>query len=63
MIDTPQGARTLVPFRQTLYALCWFREAGCIHRLARDEHISQATGYRYLREAIDVLADQVSDLH
>lgn len=30
---------------------------------ARDAGVSQATGYRYLHEAIDVLAAQVPDLH
>jgi hypothetical protein len=63
MIGTPQGSRALGPFRQALLALCWFREAGCVHALARDAHISQATGYRYLHEAIDVLAEQAPDLH
>lgn len=29
-----------------------------MHRLARDAGISQATGYRYLREVISVLAEQ-----
>lgn len=28
--------------------LRWFRERGCVHCLARDAGISQATGYRYL---------------
>ncbi|WP_435829392.1 hypothetical protein [Nonomuraea muscovyensis] len=32
----------------------WFREHGCVHCLARDADISQATGYRYLHEGIDV---------
>ena len=43
--------------------LRWFRERGCVHCLARDAGISQATGYRYLHEGIDVLADQGPDLH
>jgi hypothetical protein len=63
MVGTPKGSRALGPFRQALFALRWFREAGCVHRLDRDAHISQATGYRYLHETIDVLADQAPDLH
>lgn len=63
MIATPQGSRALSPFRQALFALRWFREAGSVHTLARDAGISQATGYRYLHEAIDVLAEQAPDLH
>ncbi len=31
--------------------------------LAHDAGISQATGYRYLHEAIDVLAERAPDLH
>ena len=34
-----------------------------MHCLARDAGVSQATGYRYLREGIDVLADQAPGLH
>lgn len=43
--------------------LRWFRERGCVHCPARDAGIFQATGYRYLHEGIDVLADQAPDLH
>jgi hypothetical protein len=43
--------------------LRWFCERGCVHCLARDAGVSQATGYRYLHEGIDVLADQAADLH
>ncbi len=43
--------------------LRWFRERGCVHCLARDAGISQATGYRYLHEGIAVLAEKAPDLH
>jgi hypothetical protein len=62
-IGTPRGSRALGPFRQAVLVLRWFRERGCVHCLARDAGISQATGYRYLHEGIDVLADQAPDLH
>lgn len=62
-IGTPRGSRALGPFRQALLVLRWFRERGCVHWLARDAGVSQATGYRYLHEGIDVLADQAPDLH
>lgn len=62
-IGTPKRSRALGPFRQAVFVLRWFREAGCVHCLARDAGISQATGYRYLHEAIDVLAEQAPDLH
>ncbi|GAB2331862.1 IS5-like element IS470 family transposase [Streptomyces variabilis] len=62
-IGTPRGSRALGPFRQAVLVLRWFRERGCVHCLARDAGISQATGYRYLHEGIDVLAAQAPDLH
>ncbi len=58
LIGTPRGSRKLGPFRQAVFVLRWFREAGCVHCLARNRGISQATGYRYLREGIDVLVAQ-----
>ncbi|WP_340560201.1 transposase family protein [Streptomyces sp. GSL17-111] len=62
-LGTPRGSRALGPFRQAVLVLRWFRERGCVHCLARDAGVSQATGYRYLHEGIDVLADQAPDLH
>lgn len=62
-IGTPRGSRALGTFRQAVLVLRWFREQACVHCLVRDAGISQATGYRYLHEGIDVLADQVPDLH
>ncbi|MER5320933.1 transposase family protein [Streptosporangium roseum] len=55
-IGTPKRSRALGAFRQAVLVLRWFRERGCVHCLARDAGISQATGYRYLHEGIDVLA-------
>ena len=63
MLAGPKGSRALTPFHQALFALRWFREAGPVQSLARDAGISQDTGYRYLYEALDVLADQAPDLH
>jgi DDE superfamily endonuclease len=62
-IGTPRNSRALGPFRQAVLVLRWFRERGCVHCLARDAGVSQATGYRYLHEGIDVLAGQAPDLH
>lgn len=58
LIGTSRGSRKLGPFRQAVFVLRWFREAGCVHCLARNRGISQATGYRYLHEGIDVLIIQ-----
>lgn len=44
--------------------LCrWMCDATPIHRLARDHGLSQGTCYRYLHEALDVVADHALDLH
>ncbi len=44
-IGTPRRSRALGPFRQAVLVLRWFRERGCVHCLARDAGVSQATGY------------------
>ncbi|WP_199442939.1 transposase family protein [Umezawaea beigongshangensis] len=62
-VGTPSGSRALSPFRQAVLVLRWFRDRDRIHRLAVDAGISQATGYRYLHEGVDVLADQAPELH
>ncbi|OQD56851.1 transposase [Streptomyces phaeoluteigriseus] len=62
-IGTPKGSRALGPFRQAMLVLRWFRDRSCVHCLARGAGVSQATGYRYLHEGIDVLAEQAPDLH
>lgn len=49
-IRTPSKSRALGPFRQAVLVLRWFRERGCVHCLARDAGVSQATGYRYLHD-------------
>jgi hypothetical protein len=53
----------LTCFRQAVLGLRWFRQGVDVTALARDHGISRATGYRYLDEIIDVLADQAPDLH
>ncbi|MEV6057398.1 transposase family protein [Streptomyces sp. NPDC052107] len=62
-LGTPRGSRALGTFRQAVLVLRWFRERGCMHCLARDAGISQATSYRYLHEGIDILAAQAPDQH
>jgi hypothetical protein len=41
--------------------LRWFREAAAVHLLARDNGIGVSTRYRYLHEAVTVLADQAPE--
>jgi len=43
--------------------LRWFKEATDLRVLARDPAVSIATAYRYLHEAIDVVAAHAPDLH
>lgn len=60
---TRKNSRALTCFRQAVLGLRWFRQDVDVTALARDHGISRATGYRYLDEIIDVLADQAPDLH
>jgi hypothetical protein len=60
---TPKGSRRLTCFYQALFALAWFRSKPNIRLHGIAFGLSQATAYRYLHEAIDVLAAQAPDLH
>ncbi|MGJ6970129.1 transposase family protein, partial [Streptosporangium sp. G11] len=60
---TPTGTRRLTCFYQALFALVWLRCKPNIRLHGIAFGLSQATAYRYLHEAIDVLADQSPDLH
>ena len=57
------GARAASARDQAILVLRWFRQDADMPTLARDTGISPATGYRYLHEGIDVLADRAPDLH
>jgi len=59
---TPRGSRALTCFWQAVLALRWFRDRTSPGALARDHGISRATGYRYVDEVIEVLAEQAPDL-
>jgi hypothetical protein len=60
---TRTGTRALSCWRQAVFALVWFRERRDIPLIGKGLGISQSTSYRYLHEAIDVLAAQAPDLH
>ena len=60
--DARPWQRVATPFVQAVMALRWFKEATDVPTLARDAGVSLATAYRYLHEAIDVIADQAPDL-
>lgn len=59
---TRRGRRALGVFSHAVLVLRWFREAAPIQILARDNEIGVSTCYRYLHEAITVLAGQASEL-
>lgn len=48
---------------QVLLVLRWLRHRADLHTLARDSGISDATAYRYLHEALDVIAAHAPNLH
>jgi hypothetical protein len=61
-IGTRRGTRALTCGRQPVFALAWFRDRPDIARLGKGFGVSQATAYRYLEEAITVLAARAPDL-
>jgi hypothetical protein len=61
--DRRPRQRAAGPHAQALLVLRWMRDATRMRVLARDAGISLATAYRYLHEAIDVIAARTPDLH
>ena len=61
-IGTRDGTRALTCWKQAVFALAWFRDRPDICRLGQGFGISQATAYRYLNEAIEVLAARAPSL-
>lgn len=61
-VDTRPWQRAATCWTQAVLVLRWLIDGTDIHLLARDARVSQATGYRYLHEAIDVIAAQAPDL-
>jgi hypothetical protein len=59
---TPARSRKLTCRQQAVLALRWFRDRTRIEALGRDAGISRATAYRYIDEAVDVLAEQAPTL-
>ena len=61
-VDTRAWQRAATCWTQAVLVLRWLKDDTAVELLARDAKISQATGYRYLHEAIDVIAEQAPDL-
>jgi hypothetical protein len=59
---TRRGRRALGVFSHAVLVLRWFREAATVQILVRDHGIGISTCYRYLHEAITVLAPAASEL-
>jgi hypothetical protein len=62
MVDARPWQRAASCWTQAVLALRWLFDGTEIATLARDAKISQATGYRYLHEAIEVIAEHAPEL-
>lgn len=62
-IGTRSGRRTGTARAQAKMVLRWFRDDASMRELAAEAGLAISTGYRYLHEAIDVIAEQAPDLH
>jgi len=61
--DARPWQRAATCWAQAVLVLRWFKDGTSVRILARDAAASQATAYRYLHEALDVIADRAPDLH
>jgi hypothetical protein len=61
-IGTRKGTRSLSCWAQAVLVLRWFGDRKRVRHLCADNRISLSAGYRYLHEAIRVLAWQAPDL-
>ena len=60
--DRAPWQRAATPRAQAVLVLRWFKERTDVRILARDARVSVATAYRYLHEAIDVIAARAPEL-
>jgi hypothetical protein len=60
--DVRPWQRAATCWTQAVLVLRWLIDGTDVRLLARDAGVSQATGYRYLHEAIDVIAAHAPDL-
>ena len=61
-VDTRPWQRAATCWTQAVLVLRWLIDGTDVHLLARDAKVSQATGYRYLHEALEVIAAHAPDL-
>lgn len=62
-VDARPWQRAATCWTQASMVLRWFTDGTALRQLARDAGIGLATAYRYLHEAIDVIAEHGPDLH
>ena len=60
--DVRQWQRAATCWTQAVLVLRWFKDNTAVRLLARDAAISLATAYRYLHEAVNVIAEQAPEL-
>jgi hypothetical protein len=60
---TRKGRRVLSCYQHAVLVLRWFLDGARVAQLAVDNQLSSSTAYRYLHEAIDVLAAAAPSLH
>ncbi|MDR2380095.1 MAG: transposase [Bifidobacteriaceae bacterium] len=60
--DIRPWQRAASPLTQAIMFLRWARDATRVDVIARDAGVSQATAYRYIHEAVDVVAAHGTDL-
>lgn len=61
-VDRRPWQRAATCWTQAILVLRWLKDGTDIDLLARDAKVSQASGYRYLHEAISVIAAHLPDL-
>lgn len=62
-VDDRPWQRAATCWTQAVLVLRWLKDGTDVSVLARDAGISLASGYRYLHEGIEVIADQMPQLH
>lgn len=60
--DIRPKQRAATVHRQAMLVLRWLKDATTVRLLAADAGVSIATAYRYLHEALDVIAAQAPEL-
>lgn len=61
--DIRPWQRAATCWAQAVLVLRWFTDGTALAQLARDARIGIATAYRYLHEAINIIAEHGPDLH